>query len=278
MKSPATVEVARRNTPAELVAQVQHPVAREHKRDLLAHLVKSNDWRQVLVFVKTKHGANRLAHQLARAGIEADAIHGDKAQNHRTRTLARFKDNELRVLVATDIAARGLDIEALPHVVNYDLPHVAEDYVHRIGRTGRAGSEGEAVSLVCPEDRPLMAAIERLMNRKVDERIVTGYEVSKPENPGRSPNSHRPQQQQPRQQRGQQRRPQQQRHGQPGRHPQQHQQKRRHQQSQRPRVNDRLTAEQEAQLAEARRRMAEEGEVRRGGGEPRLGALLGRKR
>ncbi|HZL84597.1 MAG TPA: DEAD/DEAH box helicase, partial [Candidatus Krumholzibacteria bacterium] len=160
MKNPATVEVARRNTPAELVAQVQHPVAQERKRELLAHLVKSNDWRQVLVFVRTKHGANRLAHQLSRAGIEADAIHGNKNQNHRTRTLKRFKDNELRVLVATDIAARGLDIEALPHVVNYDLPHVAEDYVHRIGRTGRAGAEGEAVSFVTHDDRPLMKAIE----------------------------------------------------------------------------------------------------------------------
>ncbi len=155
MKSPVTVEVARRNTPAELVAQVQHPVSHDRKRELLIHLVKSNDWRQVLVFCKTKHGANRLAQQLERAGVEADAIHGNKAQNHRTRTLARFKDNELRVLVATDIAARGLDIEALPHVVNYDMPHVAEDYVHRIGRTGRAGAEGEAVSLVTHEDRSL---------------------------------------------------------------------------------------------------------------------------
>jgi len=176
MHSPVTVEVARRNTPAELVAQVQHPVSHDRKRELLAHLVKSNDWRQVLVFCKTKHGANRLAQQLERAGIEADAIHGNKAQNHRTRTLKRFKDNELRVLVATDIAARGLDIEALPHVVNYDLPHVAEDYVHRIGRTGRAGAEGEAVALVTPEDRSLMAAIERLMNRKVESRVIPGFE------------------------------------------------------------------------------------------------------
>jgi ATP-dependent RNA helicase RhlE len=140
MKSPQTVEVARRNTPAELVAQVQHPVDHDRKRELLAHLVKKNDWRQVLVFCKTKHGANRLADQLDKSGIEADAIHGNKSQNARNRALSRFKNNELRVLVATDIAARGIDIEALPHVVNYDLPHVAEDYVHRIGRTGRAGA------------------------------------------------------------------------------------------------------------------------------------------
>jgi len=142
MRDPATVEVARRNTPAELVAQVQHPVDHNHKRDLLAHLIKTGDWRQVLVFCKTKHGANRLADQLGKSGIEADAIHGNKSQNARTRALKSFKDNELRVLVATDIAARGLDIEALPHVVNYDMPHVPEDYVHRIGRTGRAGAEG----------------------------------------------------------------------------------------------------------------------------------------
>ena len=175
MKSPVTVEVARRNTPAELVAQVQHPVDAGHKRELLAHLVKTNDWKQVLVFCKTKHGANRLAQQLGREGIHADAIHGNKSQNARTRALEDFKEGKVRVLVATDIAARGLDIEALPHVVNYDLPHVAEDYVHRIGRTGRAGAEGEAVSLVSHEDRPLMAAIERLMNRKVESREVEGF-------------------------------------------------------------------------------------------------------
>jgi ATP-dependent RNA helicase RhlE len=176
MRNPASVEVARRNTPAELVAQVAHPVRNDRKRQLLAHLVKSNDWQQVLVFTRTKHGANRLAKQLEGEGIEADAIHGNKSQGARTRALARFKSNELRVLVATDIAARGLDIDALPHVVNYDLPHVPEDYVHRIGRTGRAGATGEAVSLVTQEDRPLMSAIERLMNRKVERRAVAGFE------------------------------------------------------------------------------------------------------
>jgi ATP-dependent RNA helicase RhlE len=207
MKDPVTVEVARRNTPIELIGQVQHPVASDRKRELLAHLVKTNDWKQVLVFTKTKHGANRLAQQLERSGIETDAIHGNKSQNARTRALARFKDNELRVLVATDIAARGLDIEALPHVVNYDMPHVAEDYVHRIGRTGRAGTEGEAVSLVSPEDRPLMAAIERMMNRKVESRVIEGFEPGTRGEP-RQEQPRREQRQQP------QRRPQQQqRHG-----------------------------------------------------------------
>ena len=202
MHDPATVEVARRNTPAELVAQVAHPVDAARKRELLAHLVKSNDWRQVLVFTRTKHGANRLAEQLERDGIEADAIHGNKSQNARTRALKRFKDNELRVLVATDIAARGLDIEFLPHVVNYDLPHVAEDYVHRIGRTGRAGSTGEAVSLVGHEEKPLLAAIERLMNRAVEKRIVPGFEPgtapSRPREPERRPRQGQPRREQPR--------------------------------------------------------------------------------
>ena len=281
MKDPATVEVARRNTPAELVAQVQHPVAQERKRELLAHLVKSNDWRQVLVFVRTKHGANRLAHQLSRSGIEADAIHGNKNQNHRTRTLKRFKDNELRVLVATDIAARGLDIEALPHVVNYDLPHVAEDYVHRIGRTGRAGAEGEAVSLVTPEDRPLMTAIERLMSKQVEVREIEGFEPGIRGQGADSPPPPRDHQPRQRQQRPQ-RRPEE-RRGPLNRHPQpQHErpQQRRGRPKPKPMyVNDRLTAEQEAQLAEARRRMAEEGESQRSSpGEPRLGTLLGRKR
>ena len=181
MHDPVTIEVARRNTPAELVAQIAHPVDAGRKRELLAHLVKSNDWQQVLVFTRTKHGANRLAQQLERDGIEADAIHGNKSQNARTRTLKRFKDGELRVLVATDIAARGLDIEALPHVVNFDMPHVAEDYVHRIGRTGRAGTEGEAVALVSHEERPLLTAIERLINRSIEQRVIEGFE------PGQAP-------------------------------------------------------------------------------------------
>ena len=200
LRDPVTVEVAPRNTPIELVAQVAHPVAKDRKRDLLAHLVKSGDWRQVLVFCKTKHGANRLAEQLGRDGVEADAIHGNKRQSARTRALKSFKDGELRVLVATDIAARGLDIEQLPHVVNYDLPHVAEDYLHRIGRTGRAGASGEAVSLVSPEERPLLAAIERLMGRRVELRTIEGFEgPAARETPSHRPAQAHSQQRQPQQ-------------------------------------------------------------------------------
>jgi ATP-dependent RNA helicase RhlE len=176
LHDPAVVEVARRNAPSELVNQVVHPVDAGRKRELLAHLISSGGWEQVLVFTRTKHGANRLAEQLMRDDITASAIHGNKSQSHRTRTLGDFKRGELRVLVATDLAARGLDIEELPHVVNYDLSHVPEDYVHRIGRTGRAGVEGEAVSLVCAEDKPLLAAIERLLNRSVEQRVVAGFE------------------------------------------------------------------------------------------------------
>ena len=176
LTDPATIEVARRNTPAELVTQYVHFVDANRKRELLSHLVRKNDWSQVLVFCKTKHGANRLASQLQRDHINADAIHGNKSQNARVRALDDFKEGKVRVLVATDIAARGLDIEELPHVVNFDLPHVAEDYVHRIGRTGRAGATGEALSLVCPEDRTLLGAVERLINRKIEVRYVEGFE------------------------------------------------------------------------------------------------------
>ena len=300
MKDPVTVEVARRNTPAELVGQVVHPVDAARKRELLAHLVQSNDWRQVLVFCRTKHGANRLAQQLTRTGIEADAIHGNKAQNHRTRTLKRFKDNELRVLVATDIAARGLDIEALPHVVNFDLPHVAEDYVHRIGRTGRAGAEGEAVSLVSNEERPLMAAIERLMNRKVESRVIAGFE---PGTPSQMPREEEPRRQhQPRhhQQRPQQQRrpgqgrPEQKRHGGnrgqgPNRGPNPNSQQRFNGQQRRgarpayasaAALPANIAKEREAQIQEARARMAAEGEKpaapapKRSRYEPTLGGML----
>ncbi|MFN2645618.1 MAG: DEAD/DEAH box helicase [Burkholderiales bacterium] len=202
MRDPVTIEVARRNTPAELVSQVAHPVDTTRKRELLAHLVKTNDWKQVLVFCKTKHGANRLAQQLSREGVQADAIHGNKSQNARERALDEFKEGKVRVLVATDIAARGLDIEALPHVVNYDLPHVAEDYVHRIGRTGRAGAEGEAVSLVSAEERSLMAAIERLMNRKVESRTIAGFEPGSASNrPEGQRSSQEPGRQRPRHER-----------------------------------------------------------------------------
>jgi ATP-dependent RNA helicase RhlE len=176
LSDPAVVEVAPRNAAAELVSQVAYQVDATRKRELLAHLISAGGWEQVLVFTRTKHGANRLAQQLERDGISADAIHGNKSQGHRTRTLAEFKRGALRVLVATDIAARGLDIEALPHVVNYDLPHVPEDYVHRIGRTGRAGMEGEAVSLVSREEHSQLGAIERLIRRNVERRTLQGFE------------------------------------------------------------------------------------------------------
>ena len=176
MHDAVTVEVARRNLPIELISQVAHPVDKDRKRELLAHLVKTGNWQQVLVFCRTKHGANRLAEQLEKDGIETAVIHGNKSQPQRMKALARFKDCELQVLVATDIAARGIDIESLPHVVNYDLPHVSEDYVHRIGRTGRAGESGQAVSLVSGEDRTLLRDIERLIGKQIEQKVIPGFE------------------------------------------------------------------------------------------------------
>jgi ATP-dependent RNA helicase RhlE len=176
LQEPALIEVARRNTTAERIEQVIHPVDRDRKRELLAHLVGSQNWQQVLVFTRTKHGANRLAQQLERDGIRADAIHGNKSQGARTRALGDFKTGRIRVLVATDIAARGLDIEQLPHVVNFDLPNVAEDYVHRIGRTGRAGKEGLAVSLVCVDEHKLLRDIERVIKRDLPKVVIDGFE------------------------------------------------------------------------------------------------------
>ncbi|HEY0635237.1 MAG TPA: ATP-dependent RNA helicase RhlE [Gammaproteobacteria bacterium] len=176
LKSPALIEVARRNTTAELVTQVIHPVDRERKRELLSFLIGSRNWRQVLVFTRTKHGANRLAEQLDKDGITAAAIHGNKSQGARTKALADFKSGAVRVLVATDIAARGLDIDQLPHVVNYELPNVPEDYVHRIGRTGRAGNEGEAMSLVCVDEHKLLKDIERLLKRDLPKVVIEGYD------------------------------------------------------------------------------------------------------
>ena len=176
LDSPAEIQVARRNAPVEAVSQVIHPVDRERKRELLAFLIGSRNWRQVLVFTRTKHGANRLCQQLEQDGISAAAIHGNKSQGARTRALADFKQSKVRVLVATDIAARGLDIDRLPHVVNFELPNVPEDYVHRIGRTGRAGNDGEAVSLVCVDEHRLLKDIERLLNRGLPRQVVAGYE------------------------------------------------------------------------------------------------------
>jgi ATP-dependent RNA helicase RhlE len=176
LNAPELIEVARRNTAAESVKQVVHPVDRELKRKLLSHLITSQDWQQVLVFTRTKHGANRLAKQLDQDGITAAAIHGNKSQGARTRALSDFKAGSVRVLVATDIAARGIDIDQLPHVVNFELPNVPEDYVHRIGRTGRAGNEGEAVSLVCVDEHKLIRDIESLIKRKIQKVVLPDYE------------------------------------------------------------------------------------------------------
>ncbi len=173
---PALIEVARRNSTVEAIAQKIYPVDRDKKRELLTHLIRENNWFQVLVFTRTKHGANRLAEQLTKDGISALAIHGNKSQSARTRALAEFKDNTLQVLVATDIAARGIDIDQLPHVVNFDLPNVPEDYVHRIGRTGRAGATGEALSLVCVDEHQLLKDIERLIKRPIPQEVIVGFE------------------------------------------------------------------------------------------------------
>ncbi|MGH8672652.1 MAG: DEAD/DEAH box helicase [Burkholderiales bacterium] len=176
LRSPVVIEVARKYAPAELVTQTVHPVDSTRKHELLAFLIKSRDWKQVLVFTRTKSGANRLARQLQRDGIAAQAIHSDKSQPQRTQTLADFKAGSIPVLVATDIAARGLDIDQLPHVVNFELPHVAGDYVHRIGRTGRAGSKGEAVSLVSEDEQRGLADIERLLKAPIPKQVIAGFE------------------------------------------------------------------------------------------------------
>ncbi|MDQ3185068.1 MAG: DEAD/DEAH box helicase [Pseudomonadota bacterium] len=186
LKQPVLIEVARRNSIAELVTHVVHPVGRDRKRELLAHLIKSHDLKQVLVFVRTKHGASRLAQQLERDGITATAIHGDKSQPQRTQALAEFKQGLVRVLVATDVAARGLDIEDLPHVVNFELPTTPEDYIHRIGRTGRAGTKGDAISLVCEDENELLAGIEKLLKFKLSTKIISGFELETRNRPAES--------------------------------------------------------------------------------------------
>ncbi|MGF1642960.1 MAG: DEAD/DEAH box helicase [Thiotrichales bacterium] len=175
LHKPGLVEAARRNTASELVEQSVHLVPQVHKKDLLSHLIRRNDWHQVLVFTRTKHGANKLAEKLAKDGIPSAAIHGNKSQGARTRALADFKDNTVQVLVATDIAARGIDIDQLPQVVNFELPNVPEDYVHRIGRTGRAGSVGAAVSLVDQEEIGYLKDIERLLKRSIPRVTVEDF-------------------------------------------------------------------------------------------------------
>ncbi|HNJ84217.1 MAG TPA: DEAD/DEAH box helicase, partial [Piscinibacter sp.] len=183
LNQPALIEVARRNQTADTIAQKVHPVGREMKKELLTHLIKSNDWHQVLVFTRMKHGANRLVEYLMKQGISAMAIHGNKSQGARTKALADFKSGELTCLVATDIAARGIDIDQLPHVVNFELPNVPEDYVHRIGRTGRAGAQGEAVSLVCVDENGFLRDIERLIKREIPKETVPGFEPPGGEKP-----------------------------------------------------------------------------------------------
>ncbi|MBA3603948.1 MAG: DEAD/DEAH box helicase [Parachlamydiaceae bacterium] len=176
LDSPKMIQAAVLNSTAEGISQVIYPVDSKRKSALLSFLISSNNWKQVLVFSRTKHGANRLAVKLEADGITAAAIHGNKSQNARTKALDDFKNGNVRILVATDIAARGLDIDLLPHVVNFDLPNVPEDYVHRIGRTGRAGNSGEAVSLVCIDEHQLLRDIERLLKRKLPQVMISGYE------------------------------------------------------------------------------------------------------
>ena len=175
LNSPKLIEVARQNISAETIAQKVYPVDCKRKKELLVQLIKDRDWRQVLVFTRTKHGANRLTEYLSNSMINAVAIHGNKSQGARTKALAKFKDGSVRVLVATDIAARGIDIDQLPHVVNFELPNVPEDYVHRIGRTGRAGNEGEAVSLVCVDEKMLLRGIEKLIRKDIPKETIEEF-------------------------------------------------------------------------------------------------------
>lgn len=179
LHNPELIEVARRSMAAETVSQVVHPVGHNRKRELLSYLIKRGNWNQILIFTRTKHGANRLTKQLLSDGVSATAIHGNKSQAARTKALNDFKKWSVQALVATDIAARGLDIDGLPHVVNFDLPHVPEDYVHRIGRTGRAGSSGVALSLVCENEKKLLLDIERLLKRKITKEVVPGFQMER---------------------------------------------------------------------------------------------------
>ena len=189
LNAPQLIEVAKRNTAAETVAQSAYKLPADAKRAFLEHLVRSRNLNQVLCFVRTKHGASRLARQLEKNGLVTDAIHGDKTQQTRMEALAAFKEGKLQVLVATDVAARGLDIDDLPLVVNYELPHVPEDYIHRIGRTGRAGASGEAISLVAPEEERYLADIERLLKKTITTTVPEGFDAraTREERPPRPP-------------------------------------------------------------------------------------------
>ena len=204
LTNPAEVQVATRNAAADLVTHVVHPVAREKKRELLSYLIQTRELKQVLVFSGTRIGANRLAHQLRKDHIHADAIHGDKSQAERELALQDFKAGKTAVLVATDVASRGLDIEGLPQVINFDIPRSPEDYVHRIGRTGRAGLTGEAISLMAPEDHESFAAIERLIKKHIERVLVAGFspnagtvaglmgDAARPARRGREPDREQP--------------------------------------------------------------------------------------
>ena len=175
LNSPTFIEVARRNIASQSVKQTVYPVDKVRKRELITHLITDGKWQQVLIFTRTKHGANRLAGQLEKDGVTSVAIHGNKSQNARTKALSDFKKCKIRVLVATDIAARGIDIDQLPHVINYELPNVSEDYVHRIGRTGRAGNSGEAISLVCIDEHEYLANIEKLIKKDIPKVWLKGF-------------------------------------------------------------------------------------------------------
>ena len=177
LKNPSMIQVTPQNTAVELVTQIVYPVDKNRKRELLAHKISEENWQQVLVFTRTKHSANKLAEQLGKDGITSTAIHGNKSQGARTSALANFKAGTVRVLVATDIAARGIDIDKLPHVVNYELPNVPEDYVHRIGRTARAGQKGHAVSLVCVDELKLLRDIEKLLGKTIGKVNLPGYDI-----------------------------------------------------------------------------------------------------
>jgi ATP-dependent RNA helicase RhlE len=207
LRNPVTVEVAARNATADRVEQRVYRVPTEHKRHLLAHLIREGGWHQVLVFTRTKHGANRLAEQLARAGIATAAIHGNKSQNARMRALAEFKTGKTTALIATEVAARGLDIKELPFVVNYELPNVPEDYVHRIGRTARAGAAGCALSLVSPDEAGLLKDIERLLRRSLTIVANPEFTVAPEQRPTHRPCAPPARASQPRRQAGRHSRP-----------------------------------------------------------------------
>jgi ATP-dependent RNA helicase RhlE len=198
LHQPVSVDVAARNTAAETVTQRVIETNREQKKDLLLHLFETRGLNQVLIFTRTKHGADALSRNLDKAGIKSAALHGNKSQGARTRALSEFKDGKLVALVATDIAARGIDIDSLPYVINYEIPNIAEDYVHRIGRTGRAGVEGEAISLVSHDERAFMRDIEKLIKRNLEHEVIAGFEPSahaapRPVQPPRGPRKPQPQ-------------------------------------------------------------------------------------